>query len=283
VDAAWLLLLGLSLGGSVLWSGARRRLPTQTPELTIALTVAALDAARRGHARVEPAHLVAAALVARAHSAFAPASASRERGAGEAVDRALDALPAAPEPIEPHLVQLGPALLHAVQRAGQVAMVEMTALGLDEVLDELAADDAYSELVRDVRASPPPSSASAVSSHGGAPYRAPPPEELARCAVVLWNDDVSTMEGVLAVLRECFAKAEPEALHAMLTTHYVGHAVVGHYARDEAEARAAHATRRARELGMPLEITVALPDGALLDDKSTLTERVLRFLSRVAA
>jgi ATP-dependent Clp protease adaptor protein ClpS len=268
------LLLGLSLGGSVLWSGARRRAPSQTPELTIALTVAALDAARRGHAVVQPEHLVAAALVGRAHSP--PYRAAQLARARDAVDRLLDALPAAAGPVEPRTVQLASSLMRAIQAAARTASATASTLGLDDVLDELGADEAYAEIVSVGRAPLPES----VSTRDGAPYRAPPPEQHA--SVILWNDDVSTMEGVLEVLRECFAKAEPEALHLMLTTHYLGRSVVGRYGWDEASARAARATARARKMGMPLKISVTSSDPLSPPSKFSLAERVRRFFAKVA-
>jgi ATP-dependent Clp protease adaptor protein ClpS len=277
VDAAWLLLLGLSLGGSVLWSGARRRPPSQTPELTIALTVAALDAARRGHALVQPAHLVAAALVGRAPAP--PFTNAHLTSARDAVDRLLDGLPAADEPVEPHTVQLSPALMRAVRAAARTATATMHPLGLDHVLDELADDEGNLEIVRAARE---PAPASVSPTREGAPYRAPPPEQHAH--VVLLNDDVSTMEGVLEILRECFAKAEPEALYLMLTTHYVGQATVARYGWDEANARAARATARARKMGMPLRVTVISSEELTTPPAPvTLAERVRRFFAKVAA
>jgi ATP-dependent Clp protease adaptor protein ClpS len=276
VDAAWLLLLGLSLGGSVLWHGARRRPPRQTPTLTIALTVAALEAARRGHARVAPEHLVLAALFPIEHAAGKDLGSVRD-----AVEARLAETPSDPSgPMDPRAVQLSQALLGAIRRASFGAMREARALGLRDVLDEASSDPSVGELVDAAFDAPDPIPSAPESARiMGTPYRAPSDD---RAEIVLWNDDVSTMEGVMDVLRECFAKSEAEALHLMLTTHMVGRAVVGRYAWDEAKARVLRATERARKAGMPLIVTFAAPGAAPAIKKTRLSDRVRRFFAKSA-
>ena len=53
--------------------------------------------------------------------------------------------------------------------------------------------------------------------------------------VVLLNDDYTTMEFVIEVLKRFFHKTDTEAVHIMLTVHKSGAAVAGVYTRDVAE------------------------------------------------
>jgi ATP-dependent Clp protease adaptor protein ClpS len=76
-----------------------------------------------------------------------------------------------------------------------------------------------------------------------------------RYRVIFHNDDYTTMEYVIEVLRRFFHKSETEALHIMLTVHKKGSAVAGIYPRDVAETKVAEVTRDARERGHPLLLT----------------------------
>ncbi len=76
-----------------------------------------------------------------------------------------------------------------------------------------------------------------------------------RAKVIFHNDDYTTMEYVVAVLRRFFHKSETEALHVMLTVHKKGKAVAGVYPKEVAETKVAEVTRDARENGHPLLVT----------------------------
>ena len=76
-----------------------------------------------------------------------------------------------------------------------------------------------------------------------------------RYKVLFHNDDYTTMEFVIEVLRKHFHKNETEALHIMLTVHRKGSAIAGIYPRDVAETKVAEVMRHAREHGMPLLLT----------------------------
>ena len=248
----------------MLWSGARRRAPQHEVHLTIALTVAGLEAARRGHAQIRGEHLIFAALLH--HERPGGPDLTRAR---DAVEHRLSTLESAGRPLDPSAVELSEQLLRALRSAARRAEAQMRIVTLDDVLDETRADSAAAALLDEVRSASertpaPPESARVM----GAPYRTTSSGE--NSEIVFWNDDVSTMEGVVEVLRECCGKGDAEALHVMLTTHYEGRAVAGRWPWHEAHAIANRAARHARRLGLPLRITVervgeepARPDGPL--------------------
>jgi ATP-dependent Clp protease adaptor protein ClpS len=88
----------------------------------------------------------------------------------------------------------------------------------------------------------------------GAPYRPAPVE--ATALVVFWNDDTSTMEGVLAILEEVFEMTRMEAMYVMMLVHQVGRATARRCDAHAAAALTEKATRAARSRGMPLRVTV---------------------------
>ena len=73
--------------------------------------------------------------------------------------------------------------------------------------------------------------------------------------VLLHNDDFTTMEFVVWVLRDVFHKSEAQATHLMSTIHHKGQGVAGVYTRDLAETKEAQVMELAREHGMPLLVT----------------------------
>lgn len=81
-------------------------------------------------------------------------------------------------------------------------------------------------------------------------------EEPHKFAVVLHNDDFTTMEFVVEVLMKVFYKSMQEAEMLMLAVHHSGHARIGSYSYDIACTKAARATEMARAEGFPLRITV---------------------------
>jgi ATP-dependent Clp protease adaptor protein ClpS len=106
----------------------------------------------------------------------------------------------------------------------------------------------------------PPDGAGAPSDKPGAEidFETEPRKKTAvpkRYKVIFHNDDYTTMEYVVDVLRRFFHKSETEALYIMLTVHKKGRAVAAVYPRDVAETKVAEVMRDAREQGHPLLVT----------------------------
>jgi ATP-dependent Clp protease adaptor protein ClpS len=83
-----------------------------------------------------------------------------------------------------------------------------------------------------------------------------------RYAVILHNDDYTTMEFVILVLKRFFARSETEALHIMLEVHHKGSGVAGVYVRDVAETKVEQVEELARSEGFPLKCTAEPSDSA---------------------
>jgi len=81
-----------------------------------------------------------------------------------------------------------------------------------------------------------------------------------RFKVILHNDDFTTMEFVVMILKQVFLKSEEEAQTLMLQVHHSDKAVVGIYSYDIAVSKMRRATIMAREQGFPLRISVEPED-----------------------
>lgn len=73
--------------------------------------------------------------------------------------------------------------------------------------------------------------------------------------VLMHNDDYTTMEFVVAVLREIFHKPETEAEQIMLTIHFQGIGYCGTFPYAIAETKTDLARLMARKEGFPLRCT----------------------------
>ena len=80
-------------------------------------------------------------------------------------------------------------------------------------------------------------------------------KEPRRYKVTIYNDDFTTMEFVVKILKVVFFKSEAEAEALMLQVHHSDKAVVGIYSYDIAVSKVAKATQMARNEGFPLRLT----------------------------
>ncbi len=77
-----------------------------------------------------------------------------------------------------------------------------------------------------------------------------------RFKVIIYNDDITTMEFVVRILTTIFHKSPAEAEKLMLQVHKGKSAVVGVYSYDIAHSKVQKATQMARNEGFPLRLTV---------------------------
>ena len=97
------------------------------------------------------------------------------------------------------------------------------------------------------------------SGEEGAPVQAPTRPEVAkpsRYAVVLHNDDYTTMEFVVDILKRFFQRTDEQSTQIMLNVHHNGKGVAGIYSYDIAETKALQVHEYARAHGYPLKCTV---------------------------
>lgn len=90
-----------------------------------------------------------------------------------------------------------------------------------------------------------------VSSKSGVEVKEPP-----MYRVLLLNDDYTTMEFVVEVLRYVFHKSIEEATRIMLNVHRKGVGVCGVYPYEIAETKVNIVDALARERGFPLKCTL---------------------------
>ena len=76
-----------------------------------------------------------------------------------------------------------------------------------------------------------------------------------RYKVTIYNDDFTTMEFVVMILKVVFFKSEGDAQTLMLQVHHSDKAVVGIYSYDIAVSKVNKATKMARDAGYPLRLT----------------------------
>ena len=76
-----------------------------------------------------------------------------------------------------------------------------------------------------------------------------------RYKVTIYNDDFTTMEFVVMILKVVFFKSEADAQTLMLQVHHSDKAVVGIYSYDIAVSKVNKATKMARDAGYPLRLT----------------------------
>lgn len=77
-----------------------------------------------------------------------------------------------------------------------------------------------------------------------------------RFKVIIHNDDFTTMDFVVMVLKQVFFMNDENANALMLQVHHQGKATVGVYTYDIAVSKAQKAAELARANGFPLRLTV---------------------------
>lgn len=78
--------------------------------------------------------------------------------------------------------------------------------------------------------------------------------------VLIHNDDYTTREFVVDVLRSVFRHSESEAVRVMLHVHYNGVGVAGVYTREVAETKVAIVEALAKEREYPLRLSMEPED-----------------------
>lgn len=72
--------------------------------------------------------------------------------------------------------------------------------------------------------------------------------------VIMYNDDYTTMDFVVMVLKQVFHKSEEEAEAIMMKVHNEGQAVVGIYTLDMAKTKVHYTMSVAKKSGFPLKL-----------------------------
>src|SRR6056297_982378 len=81
-------------------------------------------------------------------------------------------------------------------------------------------------------------------------------KEPPRYKVLMHNDDYTTMEFVVHILKTVFSKSEDEAVQIMLNIHRNGVGVCGTYTAEMAETKVSLVTHWAKKEGYPLKCTM---------------------------
>jgi ATP-dependent Clp protease adaptor protein ClpS len=75
-------------------------------------------------------------------------------------------------------------------------------------------------------------------------------------AVIIHNDEITTMDFVTEVLTQIFHKTPPAAAALMMEVHEMGHGIAGVYVFDIAITKKSQADLLAAERGFPLKLTI---------------------------
>ena len=81
-------------------------------------------------------------------------------------------------------------------------------------------------------------------------------QEPSKYDVLFLNDEITTMNFVIVVLKQIFAKTHEEAIKITEHIHSNGSGVVGTYLHEIAEQKGIETTLLAREEGFPLQVKI---------------------------
>jgi len=84
----------------------------------------------------------------------------------------------------------------------------------------------------------------------------PSVDDPGKYAVILHNDDYTTMEFVIEVLEKYFQKSKEEAYQVMMKVHKAGNGIAGIYSHDIAETKVIQVIDYARANGHPLKASI---------------------------
>lgn len=75
-------------------------------------------------------------------------------------------------------------------------------------------------------------------------------------AVIIHNDEITSMEFVVDILRQIFNKSTVDAAALMMDVHECGHSIAGVYTYDIACTKVMQTNQRAAEKNFPLKLTI---------------------------
>lgn len=248
-------LLAASVGASYGWWKLQqlreRRLQLERPrfdaDLEVAITVAQHEARTRNHAHLWPLHLIYGLLQDEAFTA----AIARAGGDATAMETHVqDELDRHKDPVDD---EAGQEAAHALGLAyANARFAERSATCID-LWSRLARTDAAKAAAKAGHFDP---IALLFLLVHGMPEQSTDLPDRVDVHVVLRNDDYTTKEFVVEILREQFDLSEADAIARMEETHNGGRAIVGRFKLIIAKDKIAAARARAREAGYPLWIGV---------------------------
>jgi ATP-dependent Clp protease adapter protein ClpS len=222
---------------------------TLSPELIAVIEAARLDASRRGHTHLTLEHM----LLALTANADVVAVLRACRADPEDLRRELEEYLAllTPEPAES--LRLHTVLQRAAAHAQSTMRAQVDTVSV--LVQTRREQDAYASLLLRAAGIELVDLKRCVS-HGKPDIRPQQLEGVSRAALRLHNDDYTTMEFVVGVMRSFFAMDEAEAQRQMLLIHQEGSAIVATLPMDEAIERAERITEEAARAEYPLRCSL---------------------------
>lgn len=244
-------LLAASAGASYGWWRIQRQRERRLfdiprdPDLEVVLGVAQHEAQQRGHDYLWPLHLLHGLAQ---HEAFTAAIARLDGDADKLESYVQDELDKRTERFDEHAMTEG-------ARVVGYTLAAARSLGRPATPVDLWARVARTDAGRAAAAAAgvDPTALLFLLAHGMPEPSLDMPDRT-DVHVVLRNDDHTTREFVVSILRDVFGFSEHDAETRMMQTHDEGRAIVGRYKLAVAKDKAGTVRRRARDEGFPLWI-----------------------------
>jgi len=246
-------LLAASAGASYGWWKLQRRRERKLldvpkdPDLEVVLGVAQHEAQTRGHAYLWPLHLVHGLAQ---DETFVAAIVRLEGDASKLEGFAQDELDKHEEPHDQRAMNEGG---HVVGIVFMLARAHRRAATVTDLWARLMRTEIAKAAA--TAAGVDPTALLFVLAHG-MPEPSTDLPDRTDVHVVIRNDDYTTQDFVVAILRDVFEQSETDATKRMWQTHKEGRTVVGRYKLAVARDKIATARRRARDEGFPLWVGV---------------------------